>query len=245
VTTRYSDSLNEGAEFTPASDLWGSVDNLMKYDMVILACEGSPYPETKPVSARQALVDYAAAGGRVFASHWHNIWLQTEIGRFAETAVWSNTPRTFVDPITALVDTTFPKGEALSDWLYNVQASTVPGELEISGAKHTVTEVESELATRWIYYEEPEQAEPIGVKYLTFNTPVGEAEENLCGRVVFTDIHVSASELTGPPFPEGCGDESSELTPQEKALLFMLFDLSACITPDDEKPPVPPPAIPH
>lgn len=245
VTTRYADRLNDGAAFTPAVDFWGSVDNLMKYDMVILSCEGDPYKATKPDSARKALVDYAAAGGRVFASHWHNYWLQAEIGRFSETAVWSNTPRSYSAPITALVDTTFPKGEALSDWLYNVGASTVPGQLEIHEAKHTVTAVADELATRWIYYEEPEQAEPIGVKYLTFNTPVGEAEENLCGRVVFTDIHVSTSLLAGPPFPEGCGDGRSELTPQEKALLFMLFDLSACITPDDKEPPIPPPAIPH
>src|SRR2546427_12791314 len=37
--------------------------SLMKYDIVLLACEGQQYPATKPQAALQALFDYTTAGG--------------------------------------------------------------------------------------------------------------------------------------------------------------------------------------
>ncbi|WP_437591943.1 carboxypeptidase-like regulatory domain-containing protein [Sorangium sp. So ce1000] len=234
VTTRYADGLNQGAEFTSATSLWGTVDALRQYDMVILACEGDPYVEDKPESARQALFDYTSLGGRVFASHWHNVWLKRGPAPFPDTAVWDDFNEDPESPLTALVDTSLPKGQALADWLVNVGASEVPGEIVINGAQHTVNDVTEGVSTRWIYYNEPA---PAGVQYFTFNTPIDAAEDQQCGRLVFTDIHISAGDFTGPPFPEGCS--TAELTAQEKALLFMLFDLSSCIVPDDEPPPIP------
>ncbi|WP_438019058.1 carboxypeptidase-like regulatory domain-containing protein [Sorangium sp. So ce315] len=236
VTTRYAEGLNQGVEFTPATSLWGSVDTLRQYDMVVFACESDPYIADKPETARQALFDYTSLGGRVFASHWHNVWLKRGPAPFPDTAVWDNINADPESPLTALVDTTLPKGQALADWLVNVGASDVPGQIVINGAQHTVNDVNDEIATRWIYYDQPE---PAGIQYFTFNAPIDAPEDQQCGRLVFTDIHVSAGDRTGPPFPEGCSTD--ELTPQEKALLFMLFDLSACIVPDDEPPPVPEP----
>jgi hypothetical protein len=226
----YSGSLNGGASLEEAQAFWSSLDNLLQYDVVLLACEGSQNPGQKPMQSREAMRDYANAGGRLFLSHWHNVWLEQGPAPWPATAQWdfeSDPPM----PYTGVVDQTFPKGEAMAEWLVNVGASSVPGELPISEPQHTIQGVDTGNVQPWITGKAPDTG---SVKYFTFNTPIAAPDEELCGRVVFSDIHVSSGDDTGDPFPEGC--TTSGLSPQEKALVFMLFDLSSCITPDDEEP---------
>jgi len=228
ATRAYASTLNGGAAFTPATTFWSQPSNFDNYDIVILSCEGDPYPADKSPMALQGLQDYANKGGRVFASHWHNAWLELgplpwpQVARFDHQGDPPN-------PLIGTVDTSFPKGEAFADWLVNVNGSTVRGQLSINEAKHTVGIVNPMTTRQWISTDKP-----AGVQYFTFNTPVGAAAGMECGRVVFTDIHVSAMDIAGPPYPMGC--VTPDLSPQEKALEFMLFDLSSCIQPDSEKP---------
>ena len=44
-------------------------------------------------------------------------------------------------PLMATVNTTFPKGTALADWLQNVQATTTRGQLNLLTAQHSVDAV--------------------------------------------------------------------------------------------------------
>src|SRR4029078_2592800 len=89
-------------------------------------------------------------------------------------------------------------------------------------------------ARRWIWVPQNtnDSSKRQSIQYLTFNTPVESAATNQCGRVVFTDVHVSleSGDSSHPetPFPMGCTAPLT-LTAQEKALEVMFFDLSCCV----------------
>jgi hypothetical protein len=209
--------------------------------VVLLSCEGDEgYDDNKPDKAFDEMFAYANLGGRVFASHWHQIWLQKGPLPFPDVADFVSEDD--LDEVTADVVTSFPKGEALADWLVNVGASTERGRIELTGTQQTVVRENPEYAQRWIATGSPET-----VQYLSANTPFGAAPADQCGRVILSDIHVTGSEAEGRDvsddglaFPEGC--VTNDLSPQEKVLMYMLFDISACIVPDDQ-PPAPPPII--
>ena len=80
---------------------------------------------------------------------------------------------------------------------------------------------------RWIYTG---TTRPRSIQHFTFNTPIGAPPDKQCGRVVFSQFHVTEADgpviFPDPVFPGVCDDQP--LTPQEKALEFMLFDVSAC-----------------
>jgi len=76
----------------------------------------------------------------------------------------------------------------------------------------------------------------------SFNTPYGAPVEASCGRVAYSGFHVAATSGSNTPFfdsvfPAHC---VGDLTPQEKILLYMLFDLGACVGSE----PLPPPCVP-
>jgi hypothetical protein len=224
----YTQNLNNGAAFPGGPDLWNSLDTLKKYDIILMACEGGKNGDQKSAMARQNVVDYAGIGGRLFLSHWHNVWIDDGPQPWPTTATFVSEPD-LDNPTTGKIDTSFPKGQALAEWMINVGGSQVMGEMQIKEGQHTIDAVNAETSTRWVYTDSPDT-----VQYYTFNAPVGVADEAQCGRVVDSDIHVSSGDTVGQAFPSGC--KTNTLSPQEKALVFMLFELSACLIPDDMDP---------
>ncbi len=243
----------------PASytDLWMSQDQLMPYDIVLLSCEGGETYKANP----PALESYLNAGGRVFASHFHYSWFAGPLSSMqAYTAPmdWGTNIATWVagggndgGPIGGIIDTMlngsmmpFPKGVSLQKWLTNVMAlgqnMVAAGELSIYDPRYNATVAATNTSSQaWITSDATGMAG--STMYLSFDTPVNAPPGDggvpaYCGRAVFSDLHVAGNPATkdkAPP-PDGCAD--ADLSPQEKALEFMLFDLSSCVIPDTVPP---------
>lgn len=249
ASSKFGASLNGGATFTSAETLWANVTSLQSYDLVLLSCEGDENETTagsaKPDSAKQALYDYAKGGGRVFASHYHEVWLRkSPEAAVSSIAKWSPIPEPQPPAVggppattaaNADISIAFPKAIAMKDWLTKQNALT-GGKLPLFDARQNV-EAANAGALNWISLINANASNVPAVQYMSFNTPVGAADAAVCGRVVFSDVHVGAgvqggvSDSPQAPFPDGC--QTMDLSAQQKALEFMLFDLSSCVQKDD------------
>ncbi|MEI7892424.1 MAG: hypothetical protein WCI05_05005 [Myxococcales bacterium] len=215
---------------TPSyNDLMGVPATLAKYDMAIFACQGGEY--SKNTTHQKNLVDYANKGGRVFATHYSYTWLYN-VSPFNTVATWNKNQSSPQDPFLGTIDTTIVggRGQAFSDWLRNLGALTTAGKVSLNITRHDVDAVVAPTQG-WIYgINTSPNPDKNTVQHLTFNTPVGSAAAQQCGRVLFSDFHVNNSSGSAT-FPGSCGSTLT-MTAQEKVLEFMLFDLASCVTPD-------------
>jgi hypothetical protein len=243
----------------PESDtnLWDSQAHLMPYDITLLSCEGAETYNAKP----QILEDYLNAGGRVFASHYQYAWFTPPIGSgqsYMPPPDWGNNLATWTvgtnggaqsngKIVQTLNGSTMPfvKGQALFQWLslngalgvLNAPAMELP---VIPPRYNAMVGPANKPSQSWINDDTTGNA-----IYFSFDTPVNAMPQpdggapNYCGRAVFSGLHVSGETIpadTNPP-PGGC--MQADLSPQEKVLEFMLFDLSSCVIPDTVPPSLP------
>ena len=209
---------------TPVEDqLWGTQAEIDKYDMVYFACKGGQYDRTP--QAQQRVINYANAGGRIFATHYGYVWFYNA-PPFSTTAIWNVNASTFLtDPGDGIINQSFPKGQALAQWLVVVGASTTQGHMPINTLRHDFNGV---IAPSLLWISDADPSSGNVPMHYTFNTPVGAPPANQCGRVLYDDFHVESSFGSGT-FPQECS--TGPMTPQEKMLEFMIFDLGSCVTP--------------
>ncbi len=236
------DAAHGDAAFGQATALWASEASLSAYDIVFLSCEGEGNRLVGKTAANfAAMRAYADKGGRVFASHWHNQWLANNPAPWANAISFvytghaqGETTLPDLGDVTALVDGTSSKGAALRQWLVNVGASSTAGQVPLYDAQHSAVGFNPTYAERWIYVP-AEGMRPQSVQYASLTTPLEKPAEEKCGRVVFSDIHLAGR--AAPPvdsstpalqYPSG-GCVTTDLSPQEKILAFMMFDIASCV----------------
>jgi hypothetical protein len=227
-----------GATFGDAEALWGTVDALKPYDIVLFSCEGGQFPATKPQTALQAVHDYADLGGRVFMSHWHNIWIGGEENNLSHGLPDWQAVATFdfaaaqneASQLTS-IDETVPKGMSFAQWMLNVGGSTTRDQVTVNEPRYTCSANDATKSDRMVYVD-PALSTPLGkvsVQDLQFTTPQDMPADQRCGKVVFSDMHVSSGSTSSAavPYPGGCA--MTDLSAQEKALAFIFFDIASCV----------------
>lgn len=210
-----------GTVADPVGELWNSAAKMSAYDEILLSCECAETNENKggtAVGARQAMHDYAAAGGRVIATHYHYTWFKS-----SPQTDWQQLSSWIPSPTGGAagaydVDTSFPRGKDFSDWLVAVNASTTPGQIPLTDVTNSLSSI-NPPAQSWIKKGNDQ------VRYFSFAAPIGGAA---CGQVAFTDLHAMGIGAGGAAFPTSCSPSGTLLTPQQKALEFLVFDLASC-----------------
>ncbi|HEX5661837.1 MAG TPA: hypothetical protein VFX59_31815, partial [Polyangiales bacterium] len=251
---------NNGCSFTNAdTNLYASQAALNAYDLVVFDCEGEGH-YARNSTQRTRLLDYVNNGGRVFASHWAYEWLDNT-GTLDMAAAWNangsaTTGTAFVSlpsGTTQRAGANGVKSPLFRDWLTyqgalsgtaagQTTAPTTP-QMGITDPRDVAGSTVGTSTDEWMYRRPSNTSY---VQQLSFNTPYGAAESAICGRVAFTAFHVASSTSSttlstdSTVWPAECS--TNALTPQEKTLAFMLFDLATCVSTGD--PPQPPACVP-
>jgi hypothetical protein len=219
---------------TPAEDSLINTPSVMNaYDVILFPCKGGEALYGAGPLAN--LINYGTSGGRFFTTHYSYVWLFKN-GAYANTATWQVNNAAYTQEFTGFIDQTFATGVTLSSWLQQpaVGASTTSGQIPVNIVRDDFSAVKAP-AQRWMSAQTsgqvaPDPKDPAAFPlHYTFDTPVGGTA---CGRGVFSDFHVedaSNNPSTGVMFPAEC--TAGAMTPQEKLLEFMLFDLTSCVSP--------------
>jgi hypothetical protein len=227
---------------------WQSSANLLKYDFVLNGCDGVPAGSRG--TGYTAVQQYLDGGGRVFGTDFFVDWFSPPSAPAIDSTVaswpgWDNATQY----TSYFIDQTFPKGQAFGQWLLQNGIAQPAGTAVQIPLTDTWADVNGSGpptypdSTRWIYNAESAGAAATTTSYLSFNTPIGTATAQQCGRAVFSGVHVYLPDRA-PTFPAECGTEGGQASAyaiNQQALEFLFFDLSSCVQ-DDTQPPKPPPA---
>ena len=216
---------------SPATALWGSEDKLKNYDIVLNACQCSQEGTEKTQMMMDNMKAYADIGGRIFNSHYANVWIGGDSSAptkapmvWKDIATWVDN---YPDASSDLIDqVNNPKGMSFATWMTNVGGSTAAGTVAIDplSFRQTVNTLDQTKAERWVYWDSGAGVYP---QNFQFTTPNEAAQDQRCGKVVFSDMHVGGDQEPSGAFPDACS--TSPLSPQEKALAFMFFDIASCV----------------
>jgi hypothetical protein len=248
----YKGSKQPGAAINGSSPtettLMASPTLMNSYDVLMFPCQATASGQANATPNGPAnLFAYANAGGRVFATHFSDAWLDPAPpynSLFPPVANWvaNIVPDYFLSAgltgtVNATINTGFTDGATLAQWLSNIGGSATFGHVLLIQAKNDLNDQDPIIPPTqpWLTLGsgtyDGTTITGTAVMQFTFNAPVGAPAANQCGRVLFNEYHVEAvSNDSGEIFPKECL-ATGAMNPQEEMLEYALFDLSSFVTP--------------
>ena len=201
-----------------STELWGDVATLKRYDATLLGCEAQETLANKGGNAPHAMHAYLEEGGRVLAGHYQYVWFQSSpYPDFQQVVQWSTSGNGGSGPYA--IDTSSPSGLAFSGWLESVGAAT-SGTIALTQVTRSVGAVSTSVQP-WL---QRTGGAPV---LFTFDTPLAAPKGDRRGRVAFTDFHVTGR--GGPDSIGACEIAAGALNPQQRALEYLVFDLTSAL----------------
>lgn len=229
-----------GSATQPATSLWDAQPTLAQYDLVIDACQGAA-PTDKAQAAIDNINAYAGQGGRVMIEHYEDYVLWPTSG----TSAWSSTGVEDTQALTTGVSTNiaidlgFPKGAAFAQWAMKVGASTQLGLIATLTNSRVDVESVNDPSKGWMTGPVSGAVAADGgvlQNVYEYSFYAGGAS---CGKVAYSDFHVSAGTLSASAFPTECS--GAQIDPVEEELWqFFMLDTVSCTQDDSQPPQVPP-----
>ena len=249
--------LNSPAPNTliPFSALVGDLSKMLAYNVIFINCTDDVFEaELSKAKVRENISAYVKAGGRFYVTDWSYDWVEQietmskyidfEPGDSSDAPEPHNAATTGAGGLK--VDGII-KDATLAKWLGNF-----PGAVRTVGGE-SVTPIEHFLG-KWVVMRKSHKDSQVWVEgkvsslrsepgYFTDETrplTVTFKFEN-CGKVLFTSYHTKGRDdqyledffggvRPNPmPFPQYC--QNDELSPQERILEFLIFDIARCVKP--------------
>jgi hypothetical protein len=253
----------------PPSDtaLWADWRQLMPYDLTMLSCEGGETYDANPVALEQYLNAGGRVLASHFHYAWFAGPLVSHQSYVAppdwgsNLAAWTGGGGEGAHgEVGGVVDTTlngtanampFPRGIALQEWLTlhgdladgGAEAGVPAGEVPIEQPRFNAFVGPTNTPSQPRITADSVSGDAGAAMVMTFDTPVMLAPPTsypvlYCGRAIYTGFHAGGDTPSShSPAPGGC--PSGELSPQEEALEFLLFDYAGCIVVGGPGPPPP------
>src|SRR5581483_11947659 len=147
---------------------WNSYDELARYDLALLSCPCSEVRATRGPAAMAAVTRYVNAGGRIFGTHFEYIWLKYSPDAALAGAFDIQAGDLGGPPVS--LDTSFPKGKALADWMKFLDPTLLYGRVPTDAILDDIA-VARPPAQVWARSPGLGTAAGTSPRFVTINTP--------------------------------------------------------------------------